>query len=101
MVLLDRFSLAGSFNIITVVTIRINHIYPMTRVMTPESSEICVMRHIDRSIISSISGFGDLSSILTTKGVSKRISRCPKPSVIDRLVVVTLDICVDHYVSKQ
>ena len=33
MVLLDRFSLAGSFNIITVVTIRINHIYPMTRVM--------------------------------------------------------------------
>ena len=43
MVLLDRFSLAGSFNIIAVVTIRINHIYPMTRVMTPESSEICVM----------------------------------------------------------
>ena len=46
MVLLDRFSLAGSFNIITVVTIRINHIYPMTRVMTPESPEICAMRHI-------------------------------------------------------
>ena len=40
MVLLDRFSLAGSFNIITVVTIRINHIYPMTRVMTPESPEM-------------------------------------------------------------
>ena len=46
MVLLDRFSLAGSFNIITVVTIRINHIYPMTRVMTPESPEICAMRHV-------------------------------------------------------
>ena len=50
MVLLDRFSLAGSFNIITVVTIRINHIYPMTRVMTPESSEICVMRQLKSDV---------------------------------------------------
>ena len=49
MVLLDRLSSAGSFNIITVVTIRINHIYPMTRVMTPESSEICAMRHLVHS----------------------------------------------------
>ena len=51
MVLLDRLlSLAGSFNIITVVTIRINHIYPMTRVMTPESSEICVMRQLKSDV---------------------------------------------------
>ena len=48
MVLLDRLSSAGSFNIITVVTIRINYIYLMTRVMTPESSEISRICDMDK-----------------------------------------------------